>query len=182
MSRTKSRIKPQLYLGPLQASAQIGRITAGQFEEALKFRSKEPTQHVSADQDKIRMAHYVPLHPRVNEAVEPLLDGKKGNEIMCPLSALNQWLWRSRQAGHEIPLSRCGPYLVLSDLRKFTEQHGDVIGWDLSNRAYILTHGVSGVEWSHYRNPLPENVYDIYVKYARSRSSANERAALKIAV
>jgi hypothetical protein len=25
-------------------------------------------------------------------------------------------------------------------------------------------------------------VYDIYVKYARSRSSANERAALKIAV
>jgi hypothetical protein len=41
MSRTKSRIKPQLYLGPLQASAQIGRITAGQFEEALKFRSKE---------------------------------------------------------------------------------------------------------------------------------------------
>ena len=128
------------------------------------------------------MAHYVPLHPRVNEAVEPLLDGKKGNEIMFPLSALNQWLWRSRQAGHEIPLSRCGPYLVLSDLRKFTEQHGDVIGWDLSNRAYILTHGVSGVEWSHYRNPLPENVYDIYVKYARSRSSANERAALKIAV
>ena len=101
---------------------------------------------------------------------------------MCPLSALNQWLWRSRQAGHEIPLSRCGPYLVLSDLRKFTEQHGDVIGWDLSNRAYILTHGVSGVEWSHYRNPLPENVYDIYVKYARSRSSANERAALKIDV
>jgi integrase len=57
--------------------ATIGRITAGQFEEALKFRSREPTLHVSADQDKIRMAHYVPLHPRVIEAVEPLLDGKK---------------------------------------------------------------------------------------------------------
>ena len=73
--------------------ATIGRITAGQFEEALKFRSREPTLHVSADQDKIRMAHYVPLHPRVIEAVEPLLDGKKGSEIMFPLSALNQWLW-----------------------------------------------------------------------------------------
>jgi hypothetical protein len=28
-----------------------------------------------------------------------------------------------------------------------------------------MTHGVSGVEWSHYRHPLPENVYDIYMKY-----------------
>ncbi|MGD0172164.1 MAG: hypothetical protein ABSB81_08595 [Halobacteriota archaeon] len=54
---------------------------------------------------------------------------------------------------------------MLSDLRKFTEQHGDVIGWDSSNRAHILTHGVSGVSWSHYRNPLPENVYDIYMNY-----------------
>ena len=96
--------------------ATIGRITAGQFEEALKFRPREPTLHVSADQDKIRMAHYVPLHPRVIEAVEPLLDGKKGNEIMFPVSALNQWLWRLRQAGNEIPLSRCGSYFILSDL------------------------------------------------------------------
>jgi integrase len=142
--------------------ATIGRITAGQFEEALKFRSREPTVHVSADQDKIRMAHYVPLHPRVIEAVEPLLDEKKGR-IIFPLSALNQWLWRSRKAGNEIPLSRCGSYFVLSDLRKFAEQQGDVIGWDSSNRAYILTHGVSGVSWSHYRNPLPETVYDIYM-------------------
>jgi hypothetical protein len=145
--------------------ATIGRITAGQFEEALKFRSREPTLHVSADKDKIRMAHYVPLHPRLIEAVEPLLDEKEGNEIMFPLSALNQWLWRLRQAGNEIPLSRCGSYFVLSDLRKFAEQHGDVIGWDASNRAYILTHGVSGVEWSNYRHPLPEYVYDVYMQY-----------------
>ncbi|MGB8310870.1 MAG: hypothetical protein WCE81_03275 [Halobacteriota archaeon] len=34
-----------------------------------------------------------------------------------------------------------------------------------SNRAYILTHGVSGVEWSHYKHPLPEFVYDVYMKY-----------------
>jgi hypothetical protein len=51
--------------------ATISRITAGQVKEALKFRSREPTLHVSADQDKIRMAHFVPLHPRVIEAVEP---------------------------------------------------------------------------------------------------------------
>jgi integrase len=145
--------------------ATIGRVTAGQFEEALELGSREPTLHVSADQDKIRMAHYVPLHPRVIEAVETLLNGKKGSEIMFPLSALNQWLWRSRKAGDEIPLSRCGSYFVLSDLRKFAEQHGDIIGWDSSNRAYVLTHDISGVSWSHYRNPLPENVYDTYMEY-----------------
>ena len=148
--------------------ATIGRITAGQFEEALKFRSKKPTLHVSADQDKIRMDHYVPLHPHVIEAVEPLLDGKKDDELMFPLCAFNQWLIRGREAGDEIPLRRCNGYFVISDLRKFTEQHGDVIGWDSSNRAYILTHGVSGVSWSNYRHPLPENVYDIYIKYWRN--------------
>jgi len=28
-----------------------------------------------------------------------------------------------------------------------------------------LTHGVSGVEWSHYKHPLPEYVYEVYMKY-----------------
>ncbi|MGZ4852217.1 MAG: hypothetical protein ACXV3D_03380 [Halobacteriota archaeon] len=55
-----------------------------------------------------------------------------------------------------IPSTRCGLTFIHSDLRKFAEQHGDVIGWEQSNRAYILTHGVSGVEWRHYRHPLPE--------------------------
>ena len=51
-------------------------------------------------------------------------------------------------------------HFVLGDLRKFAEQYGDIIQWNESNRAYILTHGVSGVEWSHYKHPLPEYVYD----------------------
>ncbi len=54
---------------------------------------------------------------------------------------------------------------MLGDLRKFCEQHGDAIGWDQSNRAYIMTHGVSSVEWKHYRHPLPDSVYDVYMKY-----------------
>ena len=37
--------------------------------------------------------------------------------------------------------------------------------WDQSDRAYILTHGVSGVEWAHYRHPLSEQVYDVYMRY-----------------
>ncbi len=35
------------------------------------------------------------------------------------------------------------------------------------NRAYILTHGVSGVDWAHYKHPLPEHVYDVYMKYRK---------------
>ncbi len=46
-----------------------------------------------------------------------------------------------------------------------TEQYGDIIGWDQSNRAYIMTHGVSGIDWKHYKHPLPENVYDVYMQY-----------------
>ena len=53
----------------------------------------------------------------------------------------------------------------LSNLLKVAEQRGDLVGWNESNRAYILTHGVRGVEWSNYRHPLPEHVYDVYMKY-----------------
>jgi hypothetical protein len=34
-----------------------------------------------------------------------------------------------------------------------------------SNRAYILTHGVSGVDWKHYKHLLPEHVYNVYMSY-----------------
>ena len=54
---------------------------------------------------------------------------------------------------------------MLGDLRKFTDKHGDVIGWDQSNRAYILTHGVGSFDWKHYKHPLPEHVYNVYMKY-----------------
>ncbi|MGZ4891588.1 MAG: hypothetical protein ACXV2B_04940 [Halobacteriota archaeon] len=66
---------------------------------------------------------------------------------------------------HHSSVVRCASTFVPSDLRKFAEQHGDIISWDQSNRAYILTHGVSGVDWSHYKHPLPENVFDTYMRY-----------------
>jgi hypothetical protein len=73
--------------------------------------------------------------------------------------------WLERQ---KIPLTRTAAHFVLGDLRKFTEQYGDSIQWDQSNRAYIMTHGVSGIDWKHYKHPLPENVYDIYIRYWQS--------------
>ena len=79
---------------------------------------------------------------------------------MFMLESFRKWLQKQR-----IPLTRCSSHFVTSDLRKFAEQHGDIIGWNESNRAYILTHGVRGVEWSNYRHPLPEHVYDVYMQY-----------------
>jgi hypothetical protein len=40
----------------------------------------------------------------------------------------------------------------LGDLRKVAEQYGDLIQWDQSSRAYIMTHEVSGVDWKHYKH------------------------------
>jgi hypothetical protein len=62
-------------------------------------------------------------------------------------------------------MSRIKGHSILGDLQKFTEQHGHTIQWELSNRAYILTHGVSGVDGRFYKHPLPDSVYDIYIKY-----------------
>lgn len=52
----------------------------------------------------------------------------------------------------------------MGDPRKFSEQFGDIIGWDPSNKAYVLTHGVSGADWTHYTHPLPEHVYNQYMR------------------
>jgi len=37
------------------------------------------------------------------------------------------------------------------------------------------THGVSGVEWTHYRHPLPEHVYDVYMLLERSEFNSPYR-------
>jgi hypothetical protein len=43
--------------------ATITRLSAGQFEDAMKM--KKPVVNVLPRQDKIRMQHYCPLHPQV---------------------------------------------------------------------------------------------------------------------
>ncbi len=92
--------------------------------------------------------------------LQPLVDSRADDELIFGYHSLLMWLKREK-----IPLTRISGHFVLGDLRKFAEQYGDIIQWDQSNRAYVLTHGVSGVEWSHYKHPLPEYVYDVYMKY-----------------
>jgi hypothetical protein len=124
--------------------------------------SEKPVLLVDSSQDKIRMSHYVPLHPRVVEALKPLLVGRDDDELMFSHSSFLQWIKRQK-----IPMSRFQKHFALGDLRKFAEQQGDVIQWHQSNKNYIMTHGVSGVDWAHYKHPLPENVYEIYMRYWR---------------
>jgi hypothetical protein len=136
------------------------KLTVGQFRGALQL--DKPVLHVKSFQDKIKMGHYVPLHPQLVEVIHPLLNGKDDNKHMFEYYSFYNWVKRQK-----IPLSRISGHFVLGYLRKFAEQYGDIIQWNESNRAYILTHGVSGVNWSHYKHPLSEYVYDVYMKYRK---------------
>ena len=138
--------------------ATMAKLTVGQFREALQ--SEKPVLTVKASQDKIRMEHYIPIHPQVVEAMEAVLRDRKSEESAFGYNSFQMWIKRQR-----IPMSRFKGHFQLGDLRKFAEQHGDIIQWEHSNRAYILTHGVSGVEWRYYKHPLPDTVYDVYLKY-----------------
>ena len=53
---------------------------------------------------------------------------------------------------------------MAEDFHKFAEQFGDIIGWDVTNRKYVLARGMTGVGYEHYKHPLPENIYDVYMK------------------
>jgi integrase len=154
-----------------RSNATMSKLTVEQLREALQLG--KPIIHVKASQDKIKMEHYVPLHPHVMEALQPLLDGRCDDALMFEYNSF--WMWVKRQ---KIPLSRISGHFVLGDLRKFAEQYGDVIQWNESNRAYILTHGVSGIEWSHYKHPLPEYVYDVYMQYWKDVHFAQQHLSI----
>ena len=138
--------------------ATIARLTVGQFEEAVKM--KKPFVDILPEQDKIRMQHYCPLHPQVVEAILPVLDRRRDSETVFEQLSFQEWLKYTN-----IRLLHGGARIVNGDLRKFCEQHGDIIQWDQSNKNYIMTHGVSGVDWRFYKSPRPEPVYDIYMQY-----------------
>ena len=93
-----------------------------------------------------------------------LVFGKEDNTPVFEFIGYQMWLKHHPISLSRVPTKRFTP----SDLRKFAEQYGDVIEWSQSNRAYILTHGVSGVDWSHYKRPLPEYVYEVYMRYWES--------------
>ena len=138
--------------------ATIARLSVRQFRNAVS--QEKPVLDILPEQDKIRMQHYCPLHPQVVEALLPLLDGRRDNELIFEQLSFQHWLRRN-----EVCLLHRNSRIVNGDLRKFCEQMGDILQWDQSNKNYILTHGVSGVDWRCYKSPRPTPVFDIYMKY-----------------
>jgi hypothetical protein len=143
--------------------ATIARLSVGQFRKAVS--QEKPVLDILPDQDKIRMQHYCPLHPQVVAAIVPLLDGRLDDEPMFKQLSFERWLKQQK-----VRLIHGNNHFVPGDLRKLCEQMGDILQWDVSNKNYILTHGVSGVDWRFYKSPRPAPVFDIYMKYWRDVS------------
>jgi integrase len=148
--------------------ATIARLSVGQFREAVN--REKPFLNVLPEQDKIRMQHYCPLHPQVVEAILPVLDGRRDSETVFEQLSFQEWLKHTN-----IRLLHGGARIVNGDLRKFCEQEGDILQWDQSNKNYILSHGVSGVDWRFYKHPLPEHVHDAYMRYWKNVKLASGR-------
>ena len=152
----------------------LERLTVGQFRTAL--REEKPVLHVLAEQEKNRVEHYVPTHPSVVGAISEVLEHDFGeNDDAKPLFMFNSFQnWIERQ---RIPLKRVRnpskARMWLSDFRKFAEQFGDIISWDTTNRKYVLAHGMTGVDWEHYKHPLPEDVYSTYMRHWRDVELTN---------
>jgi integrase len=143
----------------------IQRLTVGQIRTAVK--ETKPALHVLAEQEKNRVEHWVPLHKIVVDAVKDVLTNDFGDKDDAKpffmYNSFDNWLRR-----HRIPLPHVldpsKAHLWLSDFRKFAEQFGDIISWDTTNRKYVLAHGMTGLEWEHYKAPQREDVYDKYIE------------------
>jgi hypothetical protein len=102
------------------------------------------------------MQHYARFIHRIVSATTSLIDGRQDKERMFTQLSFDRWLRQQK-----IKLLHCDAHFVPGDLRKFLEQMGDILELDQSNKNYLLAHDVSGVDRSHYKHPLPENVDDI---------------------
>jgi hypothetical protein len=119
--------------------ATRARLFVGQFRSAVS--QEKPVLDILPHQDKIHLQHYRPLHPQVVDAVFRALDGHADSELLFKQLSFERWVKQQK-----IQLSQCDWHFVPSDLRKFAEQQADVLQWDASNKNYILTHDVSGVD------------------------------------
>jgi hypothetical protein len=141
-----------------QRAYTTSRLTAGQMRIALA--SNPPILTVEAEQDKLKMAHYVPLHPVLIPHIKDLIANKQDDVRVFDIFQLQKWLYL-----HQQPLKHVAGKLEVKDLRKFFEQKSDELGFTDANKNYIMSHGVSSINWTSYKAFLPENVYAVYMKY-----------------
>lgn len=138
--------------------ATIARLTVGQFRQAMEM--EKPVIDILPWQDKVRMQHFCPCHPQVLEVIAPVVEDRGDDERVFEQLSFQEWLKYTN-----IRLLHGGARVVNGDLRRFCEQEGDLLQWDQSNKNYIMTHDVRGVDWRFYKSPRPEPVYEIYMQY-----------------
>jgi len=134
------------------------KLRAGQFRSALKY--DPPVLTVNAEQDKNRMSHLVPLHPLV---IQPILEAIKDlgdDDLIWSYPSIRRWLLQMK-----IPFIHCDGWWNLKDLRKGFEQISDEIGFNDANKNFIMSHGISSVNWQSYKQFLPGSVYKRYMEY-----------------
>jgi len=106
------------------------------------------------------MQHYVQIHPILIPYINDLIAGKSENERVFDIFQLQDWLRL-----HPQPMKHTTGKLEVKDLRKFTEQKSDELGFADANKNFIMSHGVSSINWTSYKQFLPENVYKKYMEY-----------------
>ena len=141
-----------------QRVTTAARITVKQIREAL--RQDPPVLTVKPEQDKIRMQHYVPLHPTIVPLLTELIAKRADDELAFSYTSLMRWLKEN-----PVELTRDMGKMDLMSIRKGFEQISDHIGFVDAHKNYIMSHGVSSVNWAAYKQFLPEDVYEIYMRY-----------------
>ncbi len=139
-----------------QRAITTSRLTVGQFKTALA--QNPPVLKVEALQDKIRMEHYVPLHPVLIPLIKKIIEAKTDKDLVFDYLGLQRWF-----KYHPIPMKHTAGNLQQRDLRKFFEQKSDEIGFNDANKNFIMSHGCSSINWTSYKNFLPETVYARYM-------------------
>jgi integrase len=134
----------------------VSRLTVKQVKDALTKTPNVLT--VEANQDKIRLQHYVPLHPVLIPLLKDLTEGKQDGDLVFCYNEFMRWLFQN-----PVQLTNIDGKLQLKDLRKFFEQKSDEIGFNDANKNFIMSHGVSSINWTSYKQFLPENVYKRYI-------------------
>jgi integrase len=139
----------------------VCRLTVKQFRTAL---AKDPqVLVVESDQDKIRLAHEVPLHPVIIPLLMAMVHDRDDSELMFNYEPFMKWLRK-----HPVQLSRSEGRIQLKLARKYFEQKSDDLNMNQTYLKYITSHDVSGVQWTNYKQFLPENVYQRYMEAWRS--------------
>jgi hypothetical protein len=88
-----------------RTQAMMMKLKVRQFKEALQ--SHKPVIYVESSQDKIKMSHYVPVHPYLVEALHPLLDRKDNDKKMFEYYGFYNWVKRQK-----IPLARITGFCI----------------------------------------------------------------------